>query len=804
MKRYIYLVLFSLFTTCLAYTQEISFAEKTHDFGEMDEEDGDVSYDFKFTNTGNQPLVIKQVITGCGCTSAKWSKKPYQPGAKGVIRVTYHPDGRKNKTFNQVAEVFTSLKEVTALTVSGKVNLMSHPYVNFYDPAGGEKKTPKAYTSKDDYELIMQRVREQLYAATDAATMDKNATSLLKQMTAEGKWPSIDYGCYFRTNWEPVDHLQRIKKIALAYTCPASGLYGNQVLFRAIDKGLRYWNDKDPVSYNWWYNQISAPKAMADILALMEAGETKLSQSVVKGLMEKMERSDPRKWTGANKMDIAIHHLIRGCVLKNDSIVTANAGEILEPVKITDGEGIRKDLSYQQHGPQLYIGGYGTVFVDNIARMGGLFADTKYAMTDEQLSLFSRFVRETYLNVFRGCYLDFSVTGRGVSRANVLDYSKSTDFLEKIKELDPAHAVDYDAALARFTSGKGDKERAARNAMYYCSDYMLHNRKSYDFSVRASSVRTSKTESGNGENLYGTYMSDGATSIRVDGNEYLNIFPVWEWDKIPGTTVPAGEKPNKADWGKPGKATFTGGVSDGKYGVMAYDMDDYDTKTKKAWFFFDNEIVCLGAGIRSSANEEITTSVNQCHLVGDVYASAGNQVTKLSRGSHQVDGKTDWLWHNKVAYIFPQTNNLRLKNDIQKGSWAKINFNESDKEQALPIFNLWITHGSKPQSATYSYIIVPGIASPQAMASYAREEVKIESNTEAIQAVSCVRLDLLEIVFYQPGTLAYGDTQVEASKPCIVLVKGMSTASPEILVTDPTQKETLEAGKDIKIISTRE
>lgn len=36
-------------------------------------------------------------------------------------------------------------------------------------------------------------------------------------------------------------------------------------------------------------------------------------------------------------------------------------------------------------------------------------------------------------------------------------------------------------------------------------------------------------------------MSDGATNIRVNGNEYADIFPVWEWDRIPGTTLPAGE-----------------------------------------------------------------------------------------------------------------------------------------------------------------------------------------------------------------------------------------------------------------------
>lgn len=801
MKRNICFALFCFFTLSFVHAQEITFTETVHNFGAIDEKDGDVSYDFKFTNTGTQPLIIKEVITGCGCTSAKWSKKAYEPGAKGTIRITYHPDGRKNETFNQVSEVFTNQKDnVAALTVSGSVNLVKHPYVNFYDPKTGERKTPKTYTPKDDYELIMQRVREQIYATTDVETMDKNATSLLKQMTSDGRWPSIDYNCYFRTNWEPADHLQRIKKIAMAYTCPASTLYGNSVLFRAIDRGLRYWNSKTPRSFNWWYNQISAPKAMADILVLMEGGEKKLSQSVVSGLMKQMEESDPRKWTGANKMDIAIHHLIRGCALKNDSIVSANVEEILEPVRITTGEGIREDLSYQQHGPQIYIGGYGTVFVDNITKMAALFTNTKYAMNNEQLSLLSRFVRDTYLNVFRACYLDFSVTGRGVSRQNNLDYSKDFGFLQKMKELDAANASEYDAAYTRFSSKNAACERSNRNTMYYCSDYMLHNRKDYDFSVRTSSVRTNKTESGNGENLYGTYMSEGATCIRVDGNEYLNIFPVWEWDKIPGTTTPAGEVKNTAEWGKPGTATFTGGTSDGKYGVMTYDMNNYGVKARKAWFFFDHEIVCLGAGIESSTGKEITTSVNQCLLTGDIYTSDGTRITKVAPGSKQMNNGTRWIWHNKIAYFFPEKSDICLKSGIQKGNWAKINFNQSDKEIALRVFNLWLTHGTNPEKATYAYIVVPRLTSPQEAAGYNTQEIKIESNTPELQAVSCAALDMIQAVFYRPGTLAYGNIKIQAEKPCTVLVKGISTESPEIVVTDPAQKETLKAGKDVKVL----
>ena len=92
---------------------------------------------------------------------------------------------------------------------------------------------------------------------------------------------------------------------------------------------------QDPTCFNWWYNQISVPQTQASLLALMDAGQRKLPSEIRMPILKAMgERSDPRKWTGANKMDIAIHHLIRGCLLKNDSIVRVNADEIFYPVQI--------------------------------------------------------------------------------------------------------------------------------------------------------------------------------------------------------------------------------------------------------------------------------------------------------------------------------------------------------------------------------------------------------------------------------------------------------------------------------------
>lgn len=172
-----------------------------------------------------------------------------------------------------------------------------------------------------------------------------------------------------------------------------------------------------------------------------------------------------------------MHHMIRGCVLKNDSIISTNVREFFEPIRITDGEGIREDLSYQRHNTQLYIGGYGTVFVDNIAKMTPLFNNTKYALTTEQTNLFSEFVRGTYFNVFRSRFMDFSICGRNVSRKKTLDLGDYAFLFKKMKEPDPAHVEEIDNTARCFATRDATCGRYIRNKIYYTSDYMLHNRK---------------------------------------------------------------------------------------------------------------------------------------------------------------------------------------------------------------------------------------------------------------------------------------------------------------------------------------
>jgi hypothetical protein len=72
-----------------AKAQNLEFEELVHDFGTLQEELGSVTHAFKFTNTGDKPVVVSNVQASCGCTTPGWTKEPVQPGETGEVLATY-------------------------------------------------------------------------------------------------------------------------------------------------------------------------------------------------------------------------------------------------------------------------------------------------------------------------------------------------------------------------------------------------------------------------------------------------------------------------------------------------------------------------------------------------------------------------------------------------------------------------------------------------------------------------------------------------------------------------------------------
>lgn len=61
---------------------------------------------FRFKNTGNKPLVVRDVKASCGCTVAERPEAPIAPGKEGEIKASFKSEGRvgtNNKTLTVYA-----------------------------------------------------------------------------------------------------------------------------------------------------------------------------------------------------------------------------------------------------------------------------------------------------------------------------------------------------------------------------------------------------------------------------------------------------------------------------------------------------------------------------------------------------------------------------------------------------------------------------------------------------------------------------------------------------------------------------
>lgn len=99
-------ILFALIVgTMMASAQAvIKFDKTSHNFGKFTEDKPQTCV-FKFTNTGNEPLVIHQAFANCGCTVPTFTKEPIAPGKTGEIKVVYNGKGKFPGHFKKTVSV---------------------------------------------------------------------------------------------------------------------------------------------------------------------------------------------------------------------------------------------------------------------------------------------------------------------------------------------------------------------------------------------------------------------------------------------------------------------------------------------------------------------------------------------------------------------------------------------------------------------------------------------------------------------------------------------------------------------------
>lgn len=78
----------ALFVPKVTTGAEIEFNKVVADYGTLSV--GDVkTLVFTYTNVGNRPLVLFDVIVSCDCTEVEWQKEPVMPGKTATIKAKY-------------------------------------------------------------------------------------------------------------------------------------------------------------------------------------------------------------------------------------------------------------------------------------------------------------------------------------------------------------------------------------------------------------------------------------------------------------------------------------------------------------------------------------------------------------------------------------------------------------------------------------------------------------------------------------------------------------------------------------------
>jgi hypothetical protein len=138
MKKFLFLMIAAVFAF-EGFAQEatakkvdgpiITFEKKSHDFGDMTQGDK-VEEVFKFTNTGNEPLIITNVEVTCGCTTPKgWQRDPIPPGGKSEIVVAFNSTGKLGRV-NKTVKVVSNAANPEGTIISFTANVLDKGAAN--------------------------------------------------------------------------------------------------------------------------------------------------------------------------------------------------------------------------------------------------------------------------------------------------------------------------------------------------------------------------------------------------------------------------------------------------------------------------------------------------------------------------------------------------------------------------------------------------------------------------------------------------------------------------------------------------
>lgn len=575
----------------------------------------------------------------------------------------------------------------------------------------------------------------------------KEIARLIESLNEDGSWTDINYDDTKRSGWEPKIHAERILKLTKYYYQKKQSLPSteNIRIKDGIHKAMALWFNRQPVCKNWWYNQIGIPRTLgpAFLLFNQEMSEPEKQEAIKVMLHSKFGM------TGQNKVWLAGNILLRA-LLQNDWELAKKAQTIIcSEIVLGQEEGIKEDWSFHQHGPQQQFGNYGLSFICNMSFYSEVFAGTSLAFSHEQQEILTSLLLEGYQWIVWRGYWDVNALNRQLFKNADIDKAFSLSFAASslLKGSESAVAEKIRNMIYRNSLSNSSPNSFTGNKHFRESDYTIHRTPHWMASLRMASNRVIGTELVNEDNLKGYYMADGALYTYVRGDEYHNIFPFWNWRRIPGITTYESNAPipdpNRTD--ARNKSSYVSGASYESTGITAMQLNRNGLTANKAWIFTNDYILCIGGNIQSDSTATILTSIDQRFKRGKVW-------------SHQHKR----FFHDNTGYILLQADTCIALTEKKQGQWHDFMGMYKPMIQEDEIFSIYLKH-RKDQPATYAYLILPG-SNEKLTRNFKTDNIRILQNDDRMQAV--VIDGICFVAVYQKTSIKLeGKEKIDISQP---------------------------------------
>lgn len=604
-----------------------------------------------------------------------------------------------------------------------------------------------------------QRIRNQFVEyATKTAASESLSNRHLDDMREDGTWADIDYASQRRGDWPTRVHLDRLIALAAVYADEKSVLFEDKLLGERILSGVDHWIRNDYQNPNWYNERIGVPYRLGSVLLLMGNAAPEEMLERARPLMYRSELG----MTGQNKVWCAGIGIMKAVLYGDRELMSQAVADVWSELAVSSGEGIQADWSFHQHGPQQQFGNYGRSFGADMVQWASALRGTEYALAGESLEVLRNYLLEGPAWILWNGRMDFSGCGRQVNEGSQRKKARSIGSqLAQMKAIDPEFEAAYSLALESLTQSQ-EGNRLLGFKSFWRSEMGVQRRPDWYASVKMSSTRVIGSESTNNENMLGLHLGDGVLLNYLEGDEYEDLVPLWDWKRLPGTTCDQGiDDLAPALEDGYGGSGFSGVISSGEHGIasMIYQRDTLTAR--KSWFFFDNQIVCLGAGISGKTRGDVFTSVEQSRLKGDLVR------------------ENQWVWHNTMGYQFMQGSPEVLTGTV-RGNWNDAFPTHGDRPVSGDVFSLWINHGESPVGQDYAYCVFPSVSVEEMREMKSMDGSHLLRNDRAVQAVA--RGDAVYAVFYDAGVLSSGgELEVEVDGPCLLIVE-----TETLFVSDPT------------------